>query len=87
MFCESFTNEEAAAFAELGAASAAKAAARVAKAVRNFFMNTPFKYHNVSQQKMQHILLTCQPLNFISKLLTFKMTQNQSSSRDKWLLY
>jgi hypothetical protein len=42
MFCESFTNEEAAAFAEVGAASAAKAAARVAKAVRNFFINTPF---------------------------------------------
>ena len=55
MFCESLTNEEAAAFEDVGAASAAKAAARVANAVRNFFINTPISNNYiVSQEKVQH---------------------------------
>jgi CheY-specific phosphatase CheX len=41
MLVESLVKEVIAAFAELGAASAAKAAARLAKAVRNFFINPP----------------------------------------------
>jgi hypothetical protein len=49
MFCESLTNEVAAAFAEIGAASAAKAAATLAKAVRNFFIFIPFNlYYRVA---------------------------------------
>lgn len=51
MLGESLANEAAAAFVGIGAASAAKAAARLANALRNFFMEDSFFCKIISKQQ------------------------------------